>query len=237
MSNSGYQHLHADRVLATLQKLHARILARFPDAGLAQVCAALTEAGKESAVEAASLAKPHHVWRVALLGIAAAGVIAQIAAFRFLRIEAGSVTAPELLQGLEAAVNLLILFGGAIWFLLNLEERLKRRRALDALHRLRSFAHVVDMHQLTKDPTMLLAGPQSSASPQRSMTEFELTRYLDYCSEMLALIGKLAALYGEGMRDAVVIEAVNDLENLTTGLGRKVWQKITIISALAEKRD
>jgi hypothetical protein len=66
------------------------------------------------------------------------------------------------------------------------------------------------------------------------MTRFELTRYLDYCSEMLALIGKLAALYGERMRDSVVIDAVNDIENLTTGLGRKIWQKITIIEALDE---
>jgi hypothetical protein len=35
---------------------------------------------------------------------------------------------------------------------------------------------------------------------------------------MLALIGKLAALYAERMRDGVVIDAVNDIENLTTGL-------------------
>jgi hypothetical protein len=105
---------------------------------------------------------------------------------------------------------------------------------LDALHRLRSLAHVIDMHQLTKDPTVLLDAHKTSVSPERTMTRFELTRYLDYCSEMLALIGKLAALYGERMRDSVVIDAVNDIENLTTGLGRKIWQKITIIEALDE---
>ena len=55
-------------------------------------------------------------------------------------------------------------------------------------------------------------------------------------AEMLSLIGKLAALYADGIRDSVVIEAVNDIENLTTGLGRKIWQKITIIGALAESR-
>ena len=27
-----------------------------------------------------------------------------------------------------------------------------------------------------------------------------------------------------GSRDSVVINAVNDIENLTTGLGRKIWQ-------------
>jgi hypothetical protein len=67
------------------------------------------------------------------------------------------------------------------------------------------------------------------------MTQFELTRYLDYCAEMLALVGKLAALYAEGVRDSVVINAVNDIENLTSGLGRKIWQKITIIGALEER--
>ena len=33
------------------------------------------------------------------------------------------------------------------------------------------------------------------------MSEFELMRYLDYCSEMLSLTGKLAALYMQNMRD------------------------------------
>jgi hypothetical protein len=232
---ASYQQLRADRVLATLDKLHARILARFPDAGLGRVCEELIDAARFSAQNAARLARPDILWRGALLLLVAGAVAAQIAAFRFIRIEDSVITAPELVQMLEAAVNLLILFGGAIWFLLTLEERIKRRRALDALHKLRSLAHVVDMHQLTKDPTMLLRGPSTSVSPQRTMTEFELTRYLDYCSEMLALIGKLAALYGERMRDGVVIDAVNDLENLTTGLGRKIWQKITLIGALSER--
>jgi hypothetical protein len=79
-----------------------------------------------------------------------------------------------------------------------------------------------------------MACSQTKASPQRSMTRFELTRYLDYSAEMLALIGKLAALYGEGMRDAVVVDALNDIEALTTSLGRKIWQKITILTALEE---
>ena len=51
---------------------------------------------------------------------------------------------------------------------------------------------------------------------------------------MLALLGKSAALIAEDMRDPVVIEAVNDVESLTTNLGRKIWQKITLIPELAE---
>lgn len=229
-------HLRADRILATLDKLQDRINARFPHAGLTRVCGDVIETARFSARDAASLARPHVLWRLAALALLVLGIVAQVAAFRFLNIRAETLTAPELVQGLEAAVNLLILFGGALWFLLTLEERGKRQRALDALHRLRQLAHVIDMHQLTKDPTVVLDQHKTAASPERTMSEFELTRYLDYCAEMLALIGKLAALYADRVRDSVVIAAVNDVENLTAGLGRKIWQKITIISALDEHK-
>lgn len=229
-------HLRADRIIATLEKLHARITARFPEAGLTRVCADLIETARWSARDALQVARPDYVWRLAVLLLVAGGVAAQIAAFRFLHVANGELTSPELVQGLEAAVNLLILFGGAVWFLMSLEERMKRRRILEALHSFRSLAHIVDMHQLTKDPTVILSTQKTDASPERTMTQFELTRYLDYCAEMQALIGKLGALYADGTRDGVVIEAVNDIENLTTGLGRKIWQKITILSALDEQR-
>jgi hypothetical protein len=228
-------HLRPDRLLATLDKLQARIDARFPSAGLARVCADVIETARFSARDAADLARPRPAWRLAALALIVLGVAAQVAAFRFLQVRTDGLTAPELVQGLEAAVNLLILFGGAIWFLLTLEERMKRRRALDALHRLRSLAHVIDMHQLTKDPTVVLDQHKTPASPERTMTQFELTRYLDYCAEMLSLIGKLAALYGDRTRDSVVIAAVNDIEDLTAGLGRKIWQKITLIGVLEER--
>lgn len=235
MSEDGYQSLRADRILSTMEKLHARIVARFPDAGLGRVCGELIDTSRALSLEAAHLARPSWTWRLAALALLAAGVSAQVWALTFIHPDGLGASATELVQGLEAAVNLLILFGGAAWFVLTLEERAKRRRALDALHRLRSLAHVIDMHQLTKDPTVVLESQKTAASPERRMTRFELTRYLDYCAEMLALIGKVAALFADRMRDGVVIEAVNDIENLTTGLGRKIWQKITIISALDEQ--
>lgn len=66
------------------------------------------------------------------------------------------------------------------------------------------------------------------------MSEFQLSRYLDYCAEMLALIAKLAALYANRSHDEVVIAAVNEVETLTSNLGRKIWQKIMILSQLKE---
>ncbi len=125
-------------------------------------------------------------------------------------------------------------------FLARWETRLKRARTLRHLYELRAFAHVIDMHQLTKDPSIVLGGggPRTTASsPQRPMSEFQLSRYLDYCSEMLALTSKLAALYAARSRDAEVVDAVNDVETLTSDLGRKIWQKITILSQLKEVED
>jgi hypothetical protein len=63
------------------------------------------------------------------------------------------------------------------------------------------------------------------------MTEFELSRYLDYCSEMLSLTGKVAALYVQTFEDSVAVSAVNDIENLTTDMSRKIWQKLMVLHA------
>ncbi|MFZ4476924.1 MAG: hypothetical protein ACOYPR_17145, partial [Saprospiraceae bacterium] len=91
-------------------------------------------------------------------------------------------------------------------------------------------AHVVDMHQLTKDPAFVLSDIKNTAvSHKRVLTRTELTRYLDYCSEMLALVSKIAALFAQNIEDPVVLGAVNDLESLTQGLSGKIWQKIMIL--------
>jgi len=106
---------------------------------------------------------------------------------------------------------------------------------LRMLHRLRSIAHIVDMHQLTKDPEHALRRVQATASsPSRTISRTQLPRYLDYCSELLALTSKLAALHAQHLNDSVILNAVNDIEALTADLSRKIWQKISIL-AMAEQ--
>jgi len=94
-------------------------------------------------------------------------------------------------------------------------------------------AHIVDMHQLTKDPeSYFRRGPLPVPPERRAMTPFELNRYLDYCSEALALISKIAALYVQGFEDPVLLDAVDDVEDLTSGFSRKIWQKINLLESL-----
>ena len=51
---------------------------------------------------------------------------------------------------------------------------------------------------------------------------------------MLAIIGKLAALYMQKMSDAVVIDAANDIEALAGGFSQKIWLKINVLQPLAD---
>lgn len=229
-----FRTLDAARIVETLERLDARISERFPQAGLAQVCAETVSVARQTAARAAAIAEPILWLRIGVAVLLAAGVAAQIAAARLLHVTVVALDITSFLQGLEAAVNLLLLFGGGVWFLLTMEERIKRQRVLDALHELRSLAHVIDMHQLTKDPTMIHSGEsQAPGSIHRGYSPFELSRYLDYCSEMLSLTAKVAALYAQSSSDPIVIDAVNDLERLTTNLRQGVWQKITLIRGLS----
>ena len=138
----------------------------------------------------------------------------------------------EVIQITEALINDILLVGAALFFLISFETRTKRKLVLEALHQLRSIAHVIDMHQLTKDPTVItqLHTPTAN-SPERTMTAFELQRYLDYCAEMFSLIGKIAALYSERLPEPEIVSAANDIESLCTGLSQKVWQKLVFLNS------
>ena len=230
--------LDAGKIVRTVSILRDRIAERFPDSGLAGVAADLTQTARETAARVERLSCPNIALRALAAAVVVAGLAAQVYVARLVDWQAviRRSDAVGITQGLDSIVNLLLLAFAAIWFVLTLEQRLKRRRILLRLFELRSFAHVVDMHQLTKDPTILLsAGASTPSSPQRRMSEFELSRYLDYCAEMLALIAKLAALYAGKTPDGAVLAAVNEVEALTSDLGRKIWQKIMIINRLDER--
>lgn len=237
--NGRFTRLRADKILDTIDMLEKRVAERFPASGLRQVCIEFRQlaAGMETLAE--HCGRP--IWPMRLAVLAAVGLLVFVALGAILvlaqRFSFRTDDISDLLQATEAAINELIFLGLALVFLIGLETRIKRRMALKALHRLRSIAHVVDMHQLTKDPASLLTQHvQTRSSPARSLNRYELTRYLDYCSELLALNSKIAALFAQDMDDPVVLSAVNDLESLNQGMSQKIWQKIMILD-LAEDME
>ena len=230
-----YLFLDSQRILTTTDALRARISERFPRSGLSRVADELLALARESAAHRRWLARP--VWGIRVLVVLTCLLLIGVAIGTFLALDRSlelSNSVADFLQGLDAVLNEIILVGVAIFFLLSWETRLKRRRALQAIRELRSIAHVVDMHQLTKDPESVQRVDRERdtlSSPTRALDAFALTRYLDYCSELLSLISKIAALHVQEFDDPVTLATVGDLQDLCGGLSQKIWQKIMIVGA------
>ncbi len=226
-----YRTLNPARIIATLETLTQRIGERFPNSGLAGVSADLTNIAIHTQARVDRIARPYLGLRAMLLclltGAAALIVWLAISAKDALSISA-STEISEVLQGIDAGVSVLIVLGATALYVMSLESRWRRNQALKALHEFRSIVHVIDMHQLTKDPSAFGA-PRTSSSPERPMSVYQLLRYLGYCSELLSLSGKVAALYADKLRDPVIIDTVGDIERLTANLNQKIWQKIELV--------
>ena len=229
--------LDPDRIIATVDRLHRRIEERFPGSGLGRIADALENVARVTVERIAWVARPHIPLRIGVLAL----IAITLALLGLVLVQADWSTVSgdvdELVQTLDAAVNELILVGAALFFLITVESRIKRRRALRFLRELRAMAHLVDMHQLTKDPERAsYGGALTPSSPRHELSPFELGRYLDYCSEMLSLISKIAALYAQSSDDGVVLAAVDEVEALTTNLSRKIWQKIMVLEGIGREQ-
>lgn len=233
-----YRTLQSDKIIDTTFVLAQRVAERFPSSGLSKVASELAEASKDISRLAADLGKPILPLRVFSIVVSCVFVVLIVIALASLRPSTQVANMSDLAQGVESLINDVVFAGIAIWFFFTIESRIKRKRALDLIAQLRSLAHVIDMHQLTKDPDRLNKNFEgTSASPKIELTPALLTRYLDYCSEMLAILGKLGALLVQDFDDAQTLNAVNDIEDLTSGLQRKIWQKIMIIDRVFDPKS
>ncbi len=235
-----YRELDPAKTLKTIEKLERRISERFPESSLGKVCQELKEIASTSQQKAEWIRKPNIPLRIGIGMVILLGLAGLIFTFTRINLSLGQLEIGEFAQLIEASVNDLLLIAAGLFFLTNTETRIKRARALEDLHELRAVAHVIDMHQLTKDPSRITGsdiGIMTPSSPRPNLSVYELTRYLDYCSEMLSLTGKIAALYAQYLPDALILDTVNDIETLTTGLSRKIWQKIIILQRLIAKEE
>ena len=243
-----YRRIHPGAVHETILALEARIARYFPQSGLRKVAHELIDVSGDTTSRIVRIRRRSTAIRVVAWVLCA--VVAVILLTIPFTMRPGKVeTVAEGVQVLEAALSSSFFIGACVLFLLTWESRMRHQRTMEAIHELRAMAHVVDMHQLTKDPPMLLGmdgapapseriEPNGTAAPEvpppphsppRTYTPFELQRYLDYCTEMLALISKVAVLYVQDTTDSTTIAAIDEIEELTNGLTRKIWQKIILI--------
>ena len=236
MTTSHYRTLDESKIIDTLTALRDRIDKQFPDSGLGRVADELIAVGAEVAECADYLSAPNWPIRI-FAGLLIAGMVA------VLYFASPPVDLPSGahkfsgVQSIAAVLNIMAVAGVAVLFLWRLETNLKRRRAHGVLHQLRSLAHVVDMHQLSKDPAGRRAPePEIATSPKGAMSPASLGRYLDYCTDLLSLTGKLSALLVQRFKDDAVLSEVNEIETLASALSGRIWQKIQLLES-APQRD
>lgn len=229
-------YLDEAKIKDTIARLAVRIEERFPGSGLGRVARRLDEATAQTAEVVARIDRPDWLLRAGVASFVLVVLVVLAYTVSKMDIAMTRLTLSDLVQISEAALNDIALIGAALIFLVSIETRAKRRRVIAAINTLRSIAHVIDMHQLTKDPHAVAeVGQSTEHSPTRELNAFELGRYLDYCSEMLSLTAKVGFLYAQRFPDTVAVDAVNELESLCTGLASKIWQKIMILPTASHR--
>ena len=219
--------LKPDQIIETAGALRERIEDRFPGRGIGRLAERLETIAKGTTEQLAWVARPLFGIRLFIVALiaAAVGLVARIVIGW--QLPSGIANLVDLAEVMDAFMNELIVVGAGLFFVMSFEGRVKRRRALQALRQLRALAHIIDMHQLTKDPARI-HHPHPS---RRAFSQEDLSVYLDFCSEMLAIVAKMAALYAQHLDDAVVLAAVDEVESLTSGLSAKILQKIVILES------
>lgn len=168
-----YRCLEIERVSKTISKLECRINERLPNVGLVNICKELYIISGEVKQHSERFSRP--IWKVrvpiggAISAVIGLCVVFFLYLFRQQEETAGSIS--EFLQGFDGLLNGLFLILMLVFFLVTLEGRIKRSKIAKALQELRAMAHVVDMHQLTKDPTHLLNTKviATPSSPSRTL--------------------------------------------------------------------
>ena len=139
------RHLDPDKLIKTSAALAAWIDKDFNHAHLASVAANVHRLTQEAVVTAERIRRPIWPLRIGIWGLVlafVAGAVHQLVTHRL----------DEILHFLDDTKGAALYIGAFLLAFITLEVRLKRRKAIQAVHELRSLAHIIDMHQLAKDP-------------------------------------------------------------------------------------
>lgn len=150
--------LDPGEILKTAARLRDRIGERFPGSGLSKVGERLVRLASRAEATSFEITKPNVRVRVLSYTVIALLVVLPIsgAIVGVQAMEHGhGPTWTELIQVIEAGANDLVLLGAAIYFFISYETRFKRGKVVRALHELRTLAHLIDVHQLSKTPEVL----------------------------------------------------------------------------------
>src|SRR5688572_18750209 len=135
-----YRHLNAPKIIETIATLQRRIAERFPDSGLSKLSDEVHTVARETVERLHWIKRPHIPLRcvIGLLLLALAAVFIVL----FLSLRASDLLeVGAFIQVLEAGLSSIFFIGASVVFLVTWESRIKRNRALVAIHELRAMAH------------------------------------------------------------------------------------------------
>ena len=212
------------RIVETAENLAIHIERKLPGRNLSALARELARIARETDERARQARRPIVPIRLASLATSVASLLAlgYLGAHIHARWQFGTIT--EVFEAADAAFNLVVLLAGALWFLVTLEARIKRRQALGAIVELREFIHVIDLTQLYYTPE-LLSTEVASSSPQARLDH----TYLLFCTQMIGVISNLAALYSRGGAGDSILRATSEVDMLANVVTSKLLSKVEMV--------
>jgi hypothetical protein len=117
-----YRTLDAAQIVDTLRVLEQRVRERFPDSGLAGVCHELVGIAETTQSRSEEIAKPNRALRATIFAAIAAGLAGLIYVAVSINVPVGNAEIFGIFQGLESAMNIVVLVGAALFFLISLRS-------------------------------------------------------------------------------------------------------------------
>src|ERR687895_617543 len=116
-----YRSLDSEKIIGTIERLCTRIDERFPNSGLGRVCKELLTIARESQQRSAWIAKPQKSLRIVVGVLIGLIVIVLVLVLANSTLPSNRFDFVVLLQISEAGINVFILVGAAILFLITSE--------------------------------------------------------------------------------------------------------------------
>lgn len=221
----------------TCSALADRIHAAFPGRGIDSHAQWFSEhAARVLAEGRHAIEAPGWLRHITNIGGVAAVTLLIVTSFLCVRRVGDIDNLPTYLSSLDAFFTVLAATVAGGFTMRSIRHRVEQNRTLKELNKLRSFAHVTDMLQVSKCPTRLLYRESRGTSGSGEDAEVRrMSEYLAYGAEMQSITAKVAAAYGEWISDAVVHAAIDDIERLCADLENKSLQKVLLLEQIHQR--
>ena len=216
--------LDPSRIIKTAENLAQRIGQALPGSNLHELAEELVRIARDTDRRVQQASQPIVAIRFASVSAIGASLLGLWYLVNRIDVPWEFKNITDLFEAADAGFNLLVVVAGALWFFITLESRLKRKKALEFIQELREFIHVIDTTQLYYTPELYNHEHANPSYAQR----FDHT-YLLLCSQMIALITNLAALYTRGAAGDSIMRAASEVEMFGAALTDKLYSKAEFV--------